>query len=795
MTKAGLYVVAALVLAAPVAQAEIRDIQHPFLMWTKKEAEAIRKRIETDDAARKQYEQMVARDGERGSGYPPFLNLFKYAVLGDEKAGETELNALRGFFGQRPPESVPGNPNTGNRPYRDDHWLDGVRYDVLHDLLTDQDKKQFRDTVENYMKWFRTKYGPWRRCTEQGTPRTGWLPNMQYPTVAGIHVLAVVTKEEALIKEVFESRGSLKWWLDYYVADGSFYMEEFGKYGSPVGAQLLWCEGLDRLGLPQYGYGYTAKPIDMPGHAGGGTARRYLESLIRAAYPRILRADGTPDYPVVTMGDAGTQAVVRGRNADGSGEPKWWAAPSMWGQTKMMHPFWWEIGHRRFPDAGFDYFLAQMRAPGEDTYLPSLYFGLGPIDSKAVKPPAVKSCVAAERGFALLRTEESPAYWESPEPAVALQFGMYYVHYVHDCFSILEYVADNRFVYNRMGRVGGGYAGGDICRDSTRGQGSAVTVDDLQIQPVDTGDQGSRNVRIRQRLTPPAKFVAVRAAPAPPDYTPTKPASRRATALYPDVDAERALVLTSEYLFDVFWLKSSRDRVYDWHVQGSGQIAGVTGAPWAECDKIPGARVVGAQPRMNRGEEPPPPPKIRQREVGGDAWSESLVGPGVGGNTVGVRVSMLEAPGTSLFTFALPAVDPERNATLMARRSAPGSVFVALHEPFKGAADAYRVAKFERIAQDEQGVAAAIIGKEGSGINDRILLRYGDNVDKPLTLAGGGESFTFSDYAYVRVGKETVTVDGSISSMQLKVTGSPRLILNGQKSPAAVTDGVMALTP
>ena len=778
----------------------MRDVDHPFILWTKKEAAAIRKRIETDETAKKQYERMIARDsrGGRGGGYPPLLNLFKYSVMGDKQAGEIEKAALRRWYGSRPPESVPGNPNTGNRPYRDDHWLDAVRYDVLYHDLTEEDRKKFRDTVENYMKWFRTKWGPWRRCTEQGIPRTGWLPNMQYPTVAGIHVLAAATKEEALIKEVHESRGGLKWWLDYYVADGGFYMEEFGKYGSPVGAQLLWCEALEKLGLPQYGYGYTAQPIDMPGHAGGGTMRRYLQSLIWAAYPRILRRGGMPDYACVVMGDAGTQAVVRGVNNDGSGGTRWWAGPKMWGQMKMMHSFWWEIGHRRFPDAGFGYFLAQMRKPDEDVYLPSLFFGLGPIDPKKAKPPSVKSYAAHERGFALLRAEESPGYWESPKPAVALQFGMYYVHYVHDCFSILGYVAHNRHVYERMGRMGSGYAGGDTWRDNVRGQASGVTVDDLRIQPVDTGDQGSRNVRIREKLTPTAKFVAVRAKPGQPDPAATKPRTRRAQALYPDVDAERALVLTDEYLFDVFWLKSDRERVYDWHVQGRGRIEGAQDKPWTVIEALPNARFTAykQRPRRGRGRQklpPLPPIKIRKKPAGDTVWAESLITKHVDGDTVGVRVAMLPAPNTGIFTFAGPEVNPTNNAVLMARRKAPATVFAALHEPFKGGRAAYSITSYERIAENERGLAVAIRGKAGSAVNDRILLRYGDNVDQPLTLEGNGESFTFMDYAHIRVGEKTVTADGSLSAMTLKVAGSPRLVLNGKEVPATVAKGVMTL--
>ena len=61
-----------------------------------------------------------------------------------------------------------------------------------------------------------------------------------------------------------------------------------------------------------------------------------------------------------------------------------------------------------------------------------------------VSPPPASSYVARERGFALLRAEESPAYWESPAPAVAFQLATYYVHYAHDAFSLLGFHAFNR---------------------------------------------------------------------------------------------------------------------------------------------------------------------------------------------------------------------------------------------------------------------------------------------------------------------------------------------------------------
>jgi hypothetical protein len=374
---------------------------------------------------------------------------------------------------------------------------------------------------------------------------------------------------------------------------------------------------------------------------------------------------------------------------------------------------------------------------------------------------------------------------------VALQFGMYYVHYVHDCFSILQYVAHNRFVYDKMGSIRGGYAGGDPVRDSVRGQGCGVTVDSLQILPVDSGDEGCRHQRIRQRLSPKAKFVAVRAQPRWGDRKNNSGGVDRVeTALYPGVDAERALMLTSEYLFDAYRLVSDRERVYDWHAQGAGQVRGADQDPWKSSADLNDNKFWA--PSLAGGGKVPDPVNVRRKDAGDAAWAEALVS-GADDKTVGVRVSMLPEKGTSLFTFAVPGVNPTNNATLMARRTAPSTVFVALHEPFRGGPDAYRVVRFERIAQNDQGLAVAVVGKDGSGMDDRILLRYGDEVEKPLTLEGGGESFTFSDSAFVRVGRETVTVEGPLTAMKVKAGGAPKLVANGKEKEAMVAKGFLEM--
>jgi hypothetical protein len=127
--------------------------------------------------------------------------------------------------------------------------------------------------------------------------------------------------------------------------------------------------------------------------------------------------------------------------------------------------------------------------------------------------------------------------------------------------------------------------------------------------------------------------------------------------------------------------------------------------------------------------------------------------------------------------------------TIVAARHTPATVFIALHEPFEGGA--WKIEQFRRIQQTEQGLALAVVGKEGSAINDRILLRVGDDPDRPVTLAGDGESFTFADRGFVRVRPDKVEVSGPVKALKVKVSGQPKLVVNGKDEPASLADGCL----
>lgn len=742
----------AIICQAAGVRAAMVDVPHPFLLWTKDEAAAIRKRLDTDPLAKQQYERMATTAISKGN--PTMWNLFNYMVLGDKVAGEKEKTQLLEFIGKKPEpltwENVDlknfvwntGMPSAGDRHQRDEQTLNTLRYDVLYDELTPEQRAGVEKALRTYIQ-FHLDGAPPRHPQFKYT-RTGWLPNMHWPRAIGTHLMAVALKDEKAIEAMFKSEGGWKWYFDAYISDGRFYNEEFCKYYSNIGTMLMYCESLERLKLGQYGYGYTGK--------GGATMKNFLLMPITVGLPRIESAEATL-YPGVTMGDAGEFFTLANANPGVTkrGLGGWWINTHMNGLLpKLLTPGWYEVGHKRWPEAGFGYFLGQMRAPGAPVYLPSLYFGLGSVDPKTVTPPAAPSYVTRERGFALLRAEESSAYWESPAPAVAMQFGMYYVHYVHDCFSLLNYVAFNRRIYERMGAMQKGYAGGDIWRDHVAGQCSGVVVDGLQAKPVDTGDEGCKNQRIREYLAGPAKFVAC-----------------RAKGVYPGVDQERALILTKNYLCDVFWVQSDKPRQYDWHVLSAGQVVAPAADQWKPA-----------------AVQKPVLTDQRSFDAGDQAWTTVIHQHESPDQRGGVRVSMLNDPDTTVTQGRPPIGAKDLGVKLVVSRTKPATLFVALHEPYAGPAAQAPAVQFTRIAQTESVLAVGI----GS---DRLLLAYANGTGKEQKVAANGELFTFTDFGFVRVGKDLIEVTGKVQALQLKVTGTPKLIVNGVAVPVQPVNGVL----
>jgi hypothetical protein len=291
---------------------------------------------------------------------------------------------------------------------------------------------------------------------------------------------------------------------------------------------------------------------------------------------------------------------------------------------------------------------------------------------------------------------------------------------------------------------------------------------------------------------------------------------------------ERALLLTREYLLDVFRLSSAETHKYRWVVHAWGWPQPEKPEEWrdsAELRKVwPVAQVDHNGPFYAFKNE-------KALAAGVNPWSvtalqhkaaeSNALGDGWFKRKVGVKLSMLGGAETTAYICEyttgklyvpgskkeedpkepkkrdknydagdtglteipdLPPPpdtkkkEPEKrpdpvfeetpnagefgSTTIVAQRTAAQTVFVALHEPFEQ--DLRKVVGFRAIQQNERGVAVAVVGQPGSGIDDRLMVRLGDAPEEPITLAGDGESFTFADRAVVRIGTEKVEVSGDL---------------------------------
>ena len=765
---------------AEPAPASPHEVSHPLLLWTKQEAAEIRKLIEAEPWAKREFERSFPK-GLKPEERRTIDNLFLYSVMGDKSCLELEKDKLRQFIGCPPYVK----DSFDWQWHYVDHYQMVLRYDTLYDELTAGEQRGLLRTF-----WNLALFGIREeriRSVDGGHPRMA------------SHILcSLMTRDKRIIQGIFETSGGFKSLIDSLM-DGRLSPGAGNPYLRTLGHLLLWCRGCKRLGMDEMGFGYVGQG-DGPGHSAGATMKRYVQGWIKLGFPAVPVAGGMPALPNVHMGDVGPCQMVPGYPAGATQMHKRWGTAHMNGPApRMLGPFWFELAHAQWPDAGFDWVLAQMRLPADEKYYPSLFFNLDPVDPSEVKPFPVASYVAPERGFGMLRMEESPEYWSSPRPAAALQFALQYVHYVHDCFTLLHYVANRHPVYGRV-RFGPhqGYAGGHPWQDSVRGH-NGIVVDSMQIQPVDTGEHGSEHTQVRHHFAEHVKFLAIHAEPKDVmvragQYSKVRKKVRK--ALYPDTAVERVLCLTDEYMLDIIRCASDRERVYHWNHNPHGKPQYEDSKRWEPSDDLNGGKLWenmgGIQKKHGKSLKAGKfdLTDVRKCDMKSEPWRLRL---SRGEKQPGVVIRMLGGQPTTVYC-GVPLAGEKGEAsgmtTTIAERKADKTAFVVLHEPCLG--DARRIVAFERIHQNDSGVAVRIRGSETPAVNDRVLIAYAKGAKTPLTLGDKGELFTFQGYAHVRLTGKRVLVSGDLRKMRL--TGTPsgaELIINGKPVAATVSGGVL----
>jgi len=752
---------AAAVVCPPALAAESG---RPFMLWTGEEAAAVRRKVRTEAWAK----AAAARDTD---------GLVRYGILGDKAAGESEKKLLLADLSafEKAASRSPGEY------YRVAGARNACRFDVVHPLLSAQERRRVQRAFREAVQW-RADGIAGRRWT-----RANWLPNLEYVGFLRLHLAAAATGDRDFIRKLWNVPNGLKWYLDEYLSDSGFYNEEFGKSMWMYEPMAQWCRAMDRLGMADIGWDYKGRQ--------GASFRGCIESLIHLTYPRVDLDRPGYHFARLSMGDArggggglsgGAFPLFQHRLVAGDLPPDAARQKGLGGYFAYANAL--EHLHAKWPQAGYGYFLVQHG--GGKAYDMPLSFGLPPIEPTAPPPPA-PSGVYPGRGLVMLRAEESPAYWQSAAPAVALRLATAYAHHVQDSLAIAGFYAFNRPLFVNHSHPTG-YTGTDPGYSNSVRSHSAVMVD--RREPAFL----SRPLAVRHAFGSRVKFVAA-----------------RGKGIFTGVDQTRALMLTRDYLLDVSHLVSDRPRDYLWQIHTFGQACPDNAAAWADSTDL----------RASLGD------LGFERSCATDAtWTVTAVqtsgtqnrdfstfGPRWFTDRIGVRVTVLGEPGTRAYSAWAPVVssipgdwrgrnrfaygeDEPAGVAVVATRRAAATMFVAVHEPFKGI---HRLATVRRVAQTDDAVVLAVrtpaLPKahpaRDASFTDFLMLRFGDRAGEPITLGDGDEQFTFADHAWVRHTDQGVTVEGDLRALRLPVgdvTACP-VTVNASRADAKIEDGCVVV--
>ncbi len=780
--------------------------EHPYVLWTADDLAAMKQLIETEDWAKAQWERKPSNDAEK-----TLRDLLDYRLFGNEEAGQRQKKHLLSKLRTDPP--------LGGA-----QWLNVLRYDLAHDLLSEDERTQIEGIFRDYIRTaihenaltdpevFNDERNFSRYDATAYTLRN-WLPNITWPRRLSANLMAAALGDEELIRETWDRYGSFRWYMDQYLTEAGFYGEEFSKQGATVGEMILYCEALENLGLNALGYGYTGRH--------GATMKGHLASFMTLSYPIVELHSYTPHIPMITMGDlrqsgssrrgnlptrafqhSAVQGYLPGETAEERTIHRWqghgaWGGevrgkhPQWDGYTgfvpKMMVPFWFEVGHARWPDMGFDWFLSQLREPGQQRYQPSLYFGVEPIAPDDAAPPHAQNWIAPRRGMAMLRATEGPDHWASPDAAVSMRLATEYAHSVHDSFAIMGYYALNRpMLLNRQATPG--YA-----KDWSRSIAShnAVRVDGQEPRTTD-------DVQTRHWFEGPIKMF-----------------SATSDQVYPGVSMTRILMLVGHDLIDIVDLRDlpggKETHDYEYLVHALGHHTPDPDVAWQDAEPL-GGTLAAFGPMQHMDGFKLWSVRLDQQSAHDDAALNTLPAAWYE-RKVGLRITGNGGPTTAIYLGPTPLRDQPADApgieespeayevggtSIIVRR--PGqthTTFKTYYQPFDIDNPATR--RLATYRTDSDRVLAMQLLDRDSPVVVWMLVEIAPG-EEPVTFAApdGGPTVTFRGHAFIQLSPQRIDAWGFVQRLEAAVDGDDTpLHLNGRltRGGVRISDGRLLFAP
>jgi hypothetical protein len=734
---------------APESVQQLRPAHdRPFFM-PRAQRERIKRLIQTQPWAKTEHERLR----EVAAGGDGFAAALLYALDGDGAHLKIARDYLLKHLGPQawgvrtyterladPDFFKAGTPHLADVYYHID-YKPFVAYDWVYRGLSDEDRKVCREGIEALARYR-------MRCMDR------WLqtPNLVFKPTFMVALAGLTLQDEEMLQWGFfrtEPHGAR---LGGYFRVLDYMLRDAGPWHEaciyPIAHEDLWCMSI----VSRYGSLYDGRDWFAMTLPGGGSPRGLMDYYIQTAYPIERTGHGEGQIRVATYGDGATSGG---------------------GDLFLVNPAGRGLNIEKA-------LLAAYHASGDpryapfvrmtDDYRPDLW-QRRPLPAKTELPPA-PSKIWPTYGLAMLRSDESPEYWTGGRAIAVFQLmSQGYGHDHRDKFAITMHGA-GRLLYPDYNAIQ--YESSAI--GWTRHSCSHNT---LIVDEQDTAN--AQPTGIRHEFSPEVKYLATSAA-----------------GVFEGVEQTRVLMLSPEYLLDVFHAASDLPHTYDYMLHGLGEARPLGGNYRPAANLMPrywvmeNKRVLetdnGWSFEFTHQDEPD--------SLGGKygpTWYEHVAR---------VRVSMAAEPGTQVVhgnwgeKYEKLVAERykgkgklDRLAALVVRRTdRPATVFVATHEPYAN----QQRPQVRGVATLARRDAAVLVRVDAEQFTDYAAVSFGPQVDRPLhVLSDGRVTVQFRDYAYVRVfGDGRTIVRGGLTGLRLPGVNGP-LTLNGRRVSAARGDDAL----
>lgn len=617
-------------------------------------------------------------------------------------------------------------------------------YDLIYDTCSDAERAQIE-------QWLRVSC----RVLIDTCNRWSTTPNLMFGKHVNIGLVGYCLGDKEIIDWVLNDPGHFGprcggfcAVMDTMIKDGRFWGE------APIYALVYDVSNM--LALAEAARHYDGTDLyHWTSKKSGASIKSVIDGYLLMGYPLERTGIGQGRVRMATFGDGGTSYNPSGTMGK---DPEDLTNPSY--LTCL------ELAYARYKEPGYAWMLSlppDRNTPGWFGRTPFGYLALShgePLPDNPTPPPA-PSGVYASQGFAMIRSDESPAYWNSGGLAALVTLGKTVGHGHNDHYELVLH-GKGRLLYPDLNVI---QYEPTYLSWTHEGIGHSTLL-------VDHQSPASGDFTTSQDFTPEVKFFAI------------------SGSAFKNIRQTRRLLMTKEYLADIFHAadQQGQPRTFDWALHGLGRLYPSNPAAYRPTNALvpyywwvinERGRTVDSTFQMDW-----------IQRTGGFSEGRQF-GPEWFKHEVGSRTTVMGVSGTQVYYGDGPVTSgppycfldgsPEPASPLaVVRREATAATFAAVHEPYQGAP---AITQVRRLAEDDGAIALVVKTPE---YTDYLCIGFDG---REHTLAASGESFIFTEYGYLRAQGGKLTARGKLRAIKVLANqGGDALVLNG-KSVTARREG------